>query len=144
MKDTSVTWFRENVQQRTRLVYLALMRIAVGYYFVTSSWPKLSDGFASVPLRLWVSPDTAWFGSFVGYAELAIGLSLVTGLLVRACSTLGALHSLNIYLAATNGAVVGLNRLLILLQLAFVLASAGRSLGLDGWLHRKFPRNHLF
>lgn len=48
---------------------------------------------------------------------------------------------------ANEGAVeswIGLNRTLVLLHLIFVFSSAGRALGVDGFLRKKFPRTKLF
>jgi thiosulfate dehydrogenase [quinone] large subunit len=144
---------------------LALIRIAVGYHFLNVAWPKVTQGFSSEDLatRLmegtpndvfgwhrqfiegWVVPNVGWFSYLVAYGELAIGVSLVTGCLVRVSAAFGAFHNFNIYLAiASGGAQVGINRLFVILQLIFIITSAGRSLGVDRWLHRAFPRSPLF
>jgi thiosulfate dehydrogenase [quinone] large subunit len=150
--------------QRTSLGFLALIRIAVGYHFVDVAWPKVTgrfsgEGLAGMLLKSapnnrsawhrefiveWVVPNADWFSYVVAYGELAIGVSLLTGCLVRLGSAFGAFHNLNIYLAVATGAQVGLNRVFIILHLIFIMAAAGRSLGLDGWLHRKFPRSPVF
>jgi thiosulfate dehydrogenase [quinone] large subunit len=155
----------ENFHQKTSLGYLALVRIAVGYHFLNAAWGKVTGGMTpesltksllagapSDPLDWhrsfitgWVVPNAGWFSYLVAYGELAIGISLLLGCLVRVSSSFAAFHNLNIFLAAaTSGAQVGLNRIFILLHLVFVATSAGRALGIDGWLHRKFPRNPLF
>jgi hypothetical protein len=51
---------------------------------------------------------------------------------------------LNIYLAIAIGSTLGLNRLFIVCQVIFALAGAGRSLGLDGILKKRFPRSRVF
>jgi thiosulfate dehydrogenase [quinone] large subunit len=156
---------RENFQQPTYLGYLALARIAVGYHFVTAALPKIQRGYGGEALarRLvegaaddkfgwhrdfilnWVVPNADWFSQLVAYGELAIGISLVTGCLVRVASAFGAFHNLNIYLAvAGDGAEFGIGRIYVLLHIIFIITSAGRSLGVDGWLHRKFPRSPVF
>ena len=117
-------WLRDNLRQRMPLVYLAVMRIAIGYHFLTVGWPN-------VPAPL-------------GYAEVAIGISLLAGLLTRLGALAAAVHSLNVYLFATVSAVIGMSRLMIVLNLAFVAAAAGRSAGVDAWLHRRFPRSPIF
>ena len=79
--------------------------------------------------------------------ELSIGISLVIGLLVRISSLFGAFYNFNILFSvgyAAGGGTVNYNRALILLHSIFVSASAGRSLGLDGLLKRRFPRTWLF
>jgi len=154
--------FRESFKHPTYLGYVALVRIAIGYHFVTVAWPKVTGGFGRMGEQLlsaapndpfawhrafivdWVVPNADWFRYVVAYGELAIGISLLTGCLVRISSAFGAFHNLNIYLAAATGVAVGLNRLFILLHLIFVFSGAGRSLGVDCWLHLKFPSSPLF
>jgi thiosulfate dehydrogenase (quinone) large subunit len=46
-----------------------------------------------------VLPHAAFFGYLVGAIELFIGISLITGIWVRAASMLGALHMLSLTLA---------------------------------------------
>lgn len=155
---------RENFRQPTSLGYLALARIMVGYHFAFVGWAKVARGFGGENLRRtleraqndpfdwhrafiegWIVPNADWFSQVVAYGELAIGISLLTGCLVRVASSFGAFHNLNIYLAlAEGGADYALGRIEVLLHLIFVMAAAGRSLGLDGWLHRRFPRSRLF
>jgi hypothetical protein len=62
-------------------------------------------------------------------------------------SSFGCFVNLNIFLAIglpSGGAQMRLNRIFICLHLIFVIASAGRSLGVDGWLKEKFPKCWLF
>lgn len=157
-----------NFKQTTYLGYLAMARIVMGYYFIQVGWGKLGPRFLSGeslarqltenalkdPLSLHrdfilgvVVPHSQFFSSLVCFGEIAIGVSLLVGCLVRISSLFGAFHNLNIYLAIAipggSGAQVGLNRIFIVLQLIFVLASAGRSLGIDGILKKKFPQTWL-
>ena len=158
----------ENFQQNSYAGYLAIVRILVGYHFLEVGWPKVARGFYtgdSLPGRLvdatldplgWhrafifdvVVPNPVLFSYLVAFGEVAIGLSLLTGCLVRVASLFGAFHNFNILFAiaipAANGVQIRLNRLYIFLHLLFVIAAAGRSLGVDGWLKKKFPRCWLF
>jgi len=153
-----------NFRQPTYLGYLAIIRIAIGYHFVLTGWQKISTGFGASQLSAqlmegasrdmfawhrdfivgWVVPNASWFSQLVAYGEFAIGLSLLFGCLVRLGAGFGAFHNLNIYMSIAAGPQVGLNRLFVIAQLVFVAASAGRALGLDGWLHRRFPKSPLF
>jgi thiosulfate dehydrogenase [quinone] large subunit len=157
-----------NFKQNTWLGYLALIRIAVGYHFVTVALPKLSSGYlngklmanqlagglAKDPLawhrafiQMQVIPHAHFFNYLTAFGELAIGVSLLTGCLVRVASLFGAFYQANIFLSigfAAGGALFALNRLYILLHLIFVFAAAGRSLGLDCILKKAFPRSWLF
>ena len=150
------------------LYLLAIPRILVGYHFLTVGWPKVTPAFltgerlarqlaetvAADPIGIHrafiesvVIPHVVFFSHLVAYGELAIGLSLVTGCLVRIASSFGAFHNLNIYLTiayAGGGAQLALNRLYIFLHLVFVVAAAGRSLGLDGLLRKRFPKEWWF
>ena len=83
----------------------------------------------------------------VAYGEIAIGLSLFFGCLVRLSSAFGVFHNLNILFAMAlpaGGVQVGLNRIFIVFQLMFLFASAGRALGLDALLKKRFPQSWLF
>jgi len=158
----------ENFRQTSYGGYLAIVRILVGYHFLEVGWPKVARGFysgESLPERLagavqdplgWhrdfifnvVVPHPVLFSYLVAFGEVAIGVALVTGCLVRVASLFGAFHNFNILFAIAipdgNGVQIRLNRLYIFLHLLFICAAAGRSLGLDGWLKKKFPRSWLF
>jgi thiosulfate dehydrogenase [quinone] large subunit len=157
-----------NFKQNTYLGYLAILRIAVGYHFLTAAIPKVTGPFvkghilADELIKTAVKDPFAWhqafilgvvvphahfFSNLVAFGELAIGLSLIFGCLVRISASFGTFHNLNILLSiaiANGGPQLGINRIFIFLQIVFVLSSAGRSLGLDGILHRRFPNNKLF
>jgi thiosulfate dehydrogenase [quinone] large subunit len=154
---------KSNFKQPTYLGYLALLRIAVGYHFIMASWPKITGPFVQGHILAeeltktvvkdpfaWhrafilgvVVPNSHFFSNLVAFGEMAIGISLLVGCLVRVSSLFGAFHNFNILFAigiAGGPAQVGINRIFIVLHLVFVMASAGRSLGLDGLLHRRFP-----
>ena len=168
MLSKSWKWVAESFRQNALAGYLALVRILVGYHFLEVGWPKVTRGFYrgdSLPRQLesavndplgWhrefildvVVPNPVFFSYLVAFGEVAIGLSLVTGCLVRPAALFGAFHNFNILFAVAipggNGVQIRLNRLYIFLHLIFVMAAAGRSLGLDGWLKKKFPRSWLF
>jgi thiosulfate dehydrogenase [quinone] large subunit len=159
------------IQQKTWLGYLSLVRILVGIQFLLVAWPKVAGGrflskggrdFADQLLHgasqdplAWhrafitgfVVPHAHFFSYLVAFGEMAIAISLITGCLVRVSSCFGAFHNANIYLAlayAAGGATLNYNRLLILLHIIFVCSSAGRVLGIDGLLAKRFPRSPLF
>ncbi len=157
-----------NFTRPTYLGYMAILRIAVGYHFVTAAWPKVTGPFVQghiLPAELvktvvkdpfgWhrafilgvVVPHAHFFSNLVAFGELAIGISLLTGCLVRLSASFGAFHNLNILLAiamANGGPQLGINRIFIFLEVMFVLSSAGLSLGIDGVLKRWFPKSKLF
>jgi thiosulfate dehydrogenase [quinone] large subunit len=155
------------LQKQVPLYYLAILRIMVGYHFLSVGSGKLNAQFftgeqlvrqlAGVdadPIGLHrafitsiVIPNASLFAYLVAFGEVLIGLSLLAGLLVRVSSLFGAFHNLNIYLAigwAAGGAQLSVNRIYILMHLIFVIVGAGRSLGLDGLLKKRFPKSGIF
>jgi thiosulfate dehydrogenase (quinone) large subunit len=160
--------FAEDFNQKTLLLYLAIPRIFVGYHFISVAVPKLTRGFTNgedLPAELlksaakdpfgwhrafiegFVVPHSGFFSYLVPYGELAIGISLLVGCLVRLSSAFGAFHNLNILLAIAipnGGAQPAVNVTFIGLHLMFLLASAGRVFGLDAILRKAFPRSWLF
>ena len=157
-----------NFKQPTYLGYLAIIRIAVGYHFIMASWPKITGPYTQghvLPEELaktmakdpfawhrafltgFVIPHAHFFSNLIAFGEMAIGISLLVGCLVRISSLFGAFHNFNILLAVgipAGAAQLGINRLYVVIHIIFVIASAGRSLGLDGFLHRRFPGSKLF
>lgn len=160
-----------NFKQSTALGYLALVRILVGIQFFIVAWPKvtggrflhsggralagqLMQGAAKDPLAWhrafiegFVIPHANSFSYLVAFGELAIALSLIFGCLVRVSSFFGAIHNANIYYAlgfAAGGATLNYNRLLILLHIVFIFSAAGRAIGIDALLHKKYPRSPFF
>jgi len=88
-----------------------------------------------------VLPNINTFAVLVTVAEIALGAMLVLGLLVRVASVFGILLCLN-YLFATwheGFPYPTLNILFLATLLVFVLVSAGRCLGVDALLHKRFP-----
>jgi thiosulfate dehydrogenase [quinone] large subunit len=157
-----------NFKQSTCLGYIALVRILVGVLFLLVAWPKITGRFLNgqvLPQQLlkgmqkdplawhraflqgFVIPHGHLFSYLSAFGEVAIGISLVVGCLVRISSLFGALYNFNILFSvayAAGGGTVNYNRLLVLLHLIFVSSSAGRALGIDGLLKRRFSRTWLF
>jgi thiosulfate dehydrogenase (quinone) large subunit len=168
MRSASGGSLANNFKQPTYLGYLALVRILVGVLFLLVAWPKVSGRFLTgevLPRQLlngiqkdplsWhrafiegvVVPHGHFFSYLSAFGEISIGISLVVGCLVRISSLFGAFYNFNILFSvayAAGGGTVNYNRVLILLHLIFVSASAGRSLGIDGLLKRRFRRTWLF
>ena len=94
-----------------------------------------------------VVPHSEFFGHLVAYGEMAIGISLLLGCLVRLSAAFGLFHNLNIYLAVAlpvGGPQLGLNRIFIAMEAMFLITAAGRALGLDGVLKSRYPQSKLF
>ena len=168
MRSDSGGSLASNFKQPTYLGYLALLRILVGFLFLLVAWPKVSGRFLSgevLPRQLlnsiqkdpfawhrafiegFVVPHGHFFSYLSAFGEISIGLSLLVGCLLRISSLFAAFYNFNILFSvayAAGGGTVNYNRVLILLHLIFVSASAGRSLGIDGILKRRFPHTWLF
>jgi len=161
----------DTLQPKTRLCYLAALRIVVGIQFLRVGWPKVAGGrflsgnghaFADQMMRTapkdplawhrafimgFVVPHAHFFSYLVAFGEVAIAISLITGCLVRVSSSFGASQNANIYFAvafASGAATMMWGELLVVLHIVFVCSSAGRVLGIDGLLKKRFPRSWLF
>jgi uncharacterized membrane protein YphA (DoxX/SURF4 family) len=153
--------------QNIPLYYIAILRIAVGYHFLQTSLGKLNPDFytgnrlvaqlanvAADPIgfhRAFITdvviPNKVLFAYLVSWGEFLIGLSLIAGCLVRVSAAFAWFHNLNIYLAIgipNGGAQLAINRLYLVVHLILIATAAGRSLGLDGWLHKRFPKQRWF
>ena len=143
---------------------LASVRIVVGLLFILFGQFKVfGDEFVHGMVRQYVEaavqgqaasfygplleavvlPRPELFGYLVAWGELLIGLSLVSGLLVRAASVAGAVHMLGLTLATWNapGAQAPLWQYwagqldhlgLLFLFILFLAGNAGETWGLDG------------
>jgi uncharacterized membrane protein YphA (DoxX/SURF4 family) len=149
-----------NLKERTYLLYLAFLRIYVGYYFFFQGIGKFQRDFpkgdwigrqigdiATLDLYPWyktflqsyVMPHSELFGYLVTIGEIAVGACLGLGLLTRVGAFVGLFMVANYYLGlgmARGGAMVAQQHIFMLLLAIFILANPGRSLGLDGLLFR--------
>jgi uncharacterized membrane protein YphA (DoxX/SURF4 family) len=80
-----------------------------------------------------VLPNFTAFGYLIYSLEVLIGISLITGLFVRATSTIGALMIFNIYLGLyrSDSEWPWTYAFLVLLMVLFAVERYGRSLGAD-------------
>jgi thiosulfate dehydrogenase (quinone) large subunit len=112
---------------------------------------KVLTGFATNNPVEWYSsflhafaiPHHVAFGYMVEFGELLIGLALVSGLLATVASAFGVFMSLNLYLGTLAGpasAAPMLNLMFVFAYITFVLCHAGRYLGLDAFLHKRYPK----
>jgi len=88
-----------------------------------------------------VLPNFVPFGYLIYSIEVAIGISLILGLFVRASATVGALLILNIYfgLYRSEAEWPWTYAFLVLLMVLFVVERYGRSLGADALLAARKP-----
>jgi uncharacterized membrane protein YphA (DoxX/SURF4 family) len=85
-----------------------------------------------------VLPNIGIFGPLVYAVELAIGVSLLLGLLSRAGATLGVLMGLNLWLGlySAPGEWPWTYMFLVIIQALFVIDPPGRCLGADALFRR--------
>ena len=87
-------------------------------------------------VRMIVLPNLSLFGPLVYLVELAIGVTLLLGLVSRAGALLGLLMGLNLWLGlySAQGECPWTYMFLIIIQAIFVIDPPGRSLGADALL----------
>jgi len=110
-------------------------------------WKEINNptfGFYTEFLKNFVLPNFYFFGFMTFIVEIAIGLSLVLGLLVPLIGGLGgAIMQINIMLGSYSipGEWFWLWPMLIGSHVIFMMGRAGRRLGLDGPLSRSLERS---
>ena len=147
-------WRRYPGQRTTRHVGIWLLRLLVGGLWWQQSlwkippnfggliyWMKQMVDHAAVGLQSRlveqvVLPNIGIFGPLVYATEVAIGISLMLGLLTRLGGVLGALMALNLWLGlySAPGEWPWTYAFLVIIQLLFVIDPPGRSLGADALL----------
>jgi uncharacterized membrane protein YphA (DoxX/SURF4 family) len=147
-----LAWRADPAQRSVRHVGYCLLRIIVGCMWWQQSLWKIpphydwglihwmqemvqhaSTQLQSTLVRDLVLPNIAVFGPLVYATEVAIGASLILGLLTRVGAALGALMAINLWLGLYDapGEWPWTYMFLVVLQLIFLLDPPGRSLGFD-------------
>jgi thiosulfate dehydrogenase (quinone) large subunit len=145
-----------NLQERTYLWYLSVLRIYVGYYMLWQGIGKFQRNFpkgdwvgrqigeiATLDLLPWykkflldyVVPHQEVFGYLVMCGELAVGACLLLGFLTRFGASIGLFMLINYYLGpgmARGGVLLAQQQIFIIALAIFTLSNPGRTLGLDG------------
>jgi thiosulfate dehydrogenase [quinone] large subunit len=144
------------------LAYLLPLRIIFGIILVLEGWGKLhGDWLHGTPLATslgnWLAADKPFgfflpvvklayahpkiFGALVTIGELAVGLSLLAGVLTRIGAALGALMLFAFAFGSGQGLVPPGNAMVMaLVCLLFVAAPPGRFMGVDTVLRAHLPR----
>jgi thiosulfate dehydrogenase (quinone) large subunit len=148
--------------ERFPLAYLFPLRVLFGVILVLEGWSKLQgDWLHGTPLANtlgnWLAADKPYgffvpmvklahahpkiFGSLVTIGEVAVGLSLLAGVLTRIGAALGALMLFGFALGNGQGLVPPGNALIMaVVCVLFVAAPPGRFLGVDAALVNRLPR----
>ncbi|MEA2725035.1 MAG: thiosulfate dehydrogenase (quinone) large subunit [Gemmatimonadales bacterium] len=144
---------------------LALLRVYLGVVFLIAALPKLQQDFtpglvAFVQqvglqrghpfyqqfLEQVVLPNPGFFAALVTGSELFVGVTLLLGLMTRFSSSVALVLAVNYMFAkgawfwtpsSNDGAFAAI-------ALALLIGAAGRTLGLDAFLARRWPRSPLW
>jgi thiosulfate dehydrogenase [quinone] large subunit len=102
-------------------------------------------GFYKQFLEGTVLPNSSVFAQLTAWGETVVGLGLTLGLLTGLASLVGLFLVTNYGLATQwmSPGQQGFHLVLFFLMLAFFLARAGRTWGIDGWLARRKPNSFL-
>lgn len=141
---------------------LVLLRVYLGVIFLVAALPKLREDFAADLtgfvqqvalqrahpfyqhfLEQVVLPNAAAFAVLVTWGELLVGFTLILGLLTRFSAAAALFLTLNYMFAkgawfwtpSSNDAAF------VAISLALLIGAAGRTLGLDAILARRWPRS---
>ena len=148
--------------ERFPLAYIFPLRILCGVILLLEGWSKLQgDWLHGTPLASslgnWMAADKPYafflpvvklafahpkiFGALVTIGEVAIGLSLLAGVLTRIGAALGALMLFSFAFGNGQELVPPGNALLMgAICVVFVMAPPGRFLGVDSVLQGRLPR----
>ena len=148
-------------EPRTPLFWIALLRIMMGLVFLTTWVNNLIEGFytpdgllhfftsvfpqAENPLTWYAAfingvilPARAAFAPFQLVAEFLLGLALLVGFLTPLASLSGIFFLINTMLATAGHDWPWAYLMPIGILVIVLLARAGRSVGVDAWLARRF------
>jgi uncharacterized membrane protein YphA (DoxX/SURF4 family) len=124
---------------------LVLLRIYLGVIFLLASWAKLTGGLPPrfsgflEQVALDRGPQVA---ALVTWSELLVGVTLVLGLMTRLSATLALLLLAHYLLARAAGCQCASNDgALAAIAVALLVGAAGRTLGLDALLAKRWPRS---
>src|SRR3954471_23459770 len=141
---------------------LALLRVYLGTVFLVAAIPKLQGDFASglagflqgkamdqsYPfyrgfLQDIVLPNLHLFAGLVMWGELLAGVLLILGLMTRISAAVALLLTVNYMLA--KGAWPGMpssnDAAFAVMAVAVMIGAAGRTLGIDSLLAKRWPRS---
>lgn len=141
------------------------LRLLLGLLWFTAALPKLKPPFTGTakfikmmaegnpafpggnpiePFRRFleavVIPHAQLFGFLVAFGELAVGISLLLGLMTRFGALVGIFLLINYWLGSGYMSWGWKFPILIAPHVLLIAGCAGRYFGLDAWLARKWPR----
>ena len=150
------------MNERFPLGYLVPLRVLFGVILLAEGWGKLQGGWLhGTPLLSsldgWIAAGKPYgfflpvvetarahpkiFGALVTMGELAIGLSMLLGVVTRASALLGAVMLLSFAFGAGQGLVPPGNAVIMgAVCVLFMFAPPGRVFGFDARLRARLPR----
>ncbi len=154
-----MSFLRKAWETKDSALWLALIRILIGYEWLRAGWEKVTDPefaaglsgtlvfFAKDNPNGWyvgflqkvAMPNVTIFATLVAWGELLVGLALVLGLLTEVAAFFGMVMNGNYFFAASHlsPSTYGLNLVMFVVTLVLLLTRAGKSLGLDQlWYNR--------
>ena len=153
-----ISAFLESIKYVGHLVPISLLRVYMGYVFLSEALTKVQGDFLLQPrlaaeVSEWLPQSSAplWYKGLVGeyvvehwklfayaitYTEFVIAISLLLGFLVRPIGLLGLFLSLN-YLYNSNPLVAPQFQLYIALFFTLIWLGAGRCLGFDYFFFKR-------
>ncbi len=159
----SAVWRRDPTQRTARGVGIWLLRVLMGTMWWQQSLWKIPPNFDG--LHYWIQqeaehaavtlqgelvgdillPNLTVFGPLIYLMEVAIGVSLLLGLLSRAGGLLGLLMGLNLWLGlySAPGEWPWTYMFLVMIQALFVIDPPGRVLGADALLRLRVGMSAL-
>ncbi|MBI3287855.1 MAG: DoxX family membrane protein [Chloroflexi bacterium] len=157
-----MNFLRSAWQIKDPALWLALVRIVIGYEWLKGGWEKVADpefaakmggtlaffakdnpnGWYVDFLNAMALPNSTLFAALVAYGELWVGISLILGLFGTVGAFFGLLMNINFFLAASHlsPSTYGINLIMALVQVILILGGASKAFGLDQLLYDRLPR----
>lgn len=151
--------FLESIKFTTHIFPLAVFRIGIGSYFLNQSIDKLNTNYlvtpqlartlnellsssqASVNFKYLISetiiPSWQAFAYFLFFLQLFIGISFISGFLVRVSSILGVILC-SFYLLMEVSSIAPFYQVLLLSFISMGFIGAGRCLGADYFFYKRY------
>lgn len=149
----------ESIKFTAHIFPLAVFRIGIGVYFLRQSFDKLSNDYlispqlarklnellsssqASVSFKYLISesiiPSWQIYSYLLFFLQLFIGLSFVSGFLVRISSIFGIILC-SFYLLIQSAAIADFYQILLLSFISMGFIGSGRCLGLDYFFYKRY------
>ncbi|MDZ4676040.1 MAG: DoxX family protein [Oligoflexia bacterium] len=149
--------FLESMKYMGHLWPIALLRIYIGYYFLSESLTKFKSDFLEqsflqdilqrwwvegMPpetvtfIQSWILPHWQIFNYVVVIGQLLVGIAYIAGFVVRPAAILAILLN-SCFIVAGASEYLLTNKLLIAMHLTFLFIGAGRCFGFDYYFYKR-------